>query len=138
MLARSTNITIRHVFLFFILMVICHRVCDQYVQKCNFNIFPLRKSLRQHLLKSSKAKEALFFTQNCDEMFCYFRFLDRSRSEIDLSESFSEGKQDTLSIRSKSVPSTLDEELVSCKHVNVYLARNHVCSVLENQHCLCK
>lgn len=69
-------------------------------------------------------------------MFCYFRFLDRSRSEIDLSESFSEGKQDTLSIRSKSVPSTLDEELVSCKHVNVYLARNHVCSVLENQHCI--
>ncbi|POI35812.1 hypothetical protein CIB84_000437, partial [Bambusicola thoracicus] len=38
-------------------------------------------------------------------------FQDRSRSEIDLSESFSEGKQDTLSIRSKSVPSTLDEEL---------------------------
>ncbi|XP_021263522.1 synaptotagmin-like protein 5 isoform X2 [Numida meleagris] len=36
---------------------------------------------------------------------------DRSRSEIDLSESLSEGKQDTLSIRSKSVPSTLDEEL---------------------------
>lgn len=36
---------------------------------------------------------------------------DRSRSKIDLSESFSEGKQDTLSIRSKSVPSTLDEEL---------------------------
>ncbi|XP_065597641.1 synaptotagmin-like protein 5 [Cyrtonyx montezumae] len=36
---------------------------------------------------------------------------DRSRSEIDLSESFSEGKQDTLSIRSKSVPSVLDEEL---------------------------
>uniref|UniRef100_A0A8C2U4I7 Synaptotagmin-like protein 5 n=1 Tax=Coturnix japonica TaxID=93934 RepID=A0A8C2U4I7_COTJA len=38
---------------------------------------------------------------------------DRSRSEIDLSESFSEGKQDTLSTRSKSVPSTLDEELTS-------------------------
>ncbi|XP_021263537.1 synaptotagmin-like protein 5 isoform X4 [Numida meleagris] len=38
---------------------------------------------------------------------------DRSRSEIDLSESLSEGKQDTLSIRSKSVPSTLDEELTS-------------------------
>ncbi|XP_072213232.1 synaptotagmin-like protein 5 isoform X2 [Excalfactoria chinensis] len=36
---------------------------------------------------------------------------DRSRSEIDLSESFSEGKQDTLSTRSKSVPSALDEEL---------------------------
>uniref|UniRef100_A0A8C3PYS3 Synaptotagmin like 5 n=1 Tax=Chrysolophus pictus TaxID=9089 RepID=A0A8C3PYS3_CHRPC len=38
---------------------------------------------------------------------------DRSRSEIDLSESFSEGKQETLSIRSKSVPSALDEELDS-------------------------
>lgn len=36
---------------------------------------------------------------------------DRSRSEIDLSESFSEGKEDTLSIRSKSVPSALDEDL---------------------------
>ncbi|XP_042666666.1 synaptotagmin-like protein 5 [Centrocercus urophasianus] len=38
---------------------------------------------------------------------------DRSRSEIDLSESYSEGKQDTLSVRSKSVPSALDEELDS-------------------------
>ncbi|NWT53899.1 SYTL5 protein, partial [Erythrocercus mccallii] len=36
---------------------------------------------------------------------------DRSRSEIDLSESFSEGNEDTLSIRSKSVPSALDQEL---------------------------
>ncbi|KAK4832099.1 hypothetical protein QYF61_020726, partial [Mycteria americana] len=35
----------------------------------------------------------------------------RSRSEIDLSESFSEGNEDTLSIRSKSVPSALDQEL---------------------------
>lgn len=65
---------------------------------------------------------AVFFTQNCNELLCYFHFLDRSRSEIDLSESYSEGKQDTLSVRSKSVPSALDEELVSCKHVNVYLA----------------
>ncbi|XP_005501725.2 synaptotagmin-like protein 5 isoform X1 [Columba livia] len=36
---------------------------------------------------------------------------DRSRSEIDLSESFSEGNEDTLSLRSKSVPSALDQEL---------------------------
>lgn len=46
---------------------------------------------------------------------------DRSRSEIDLSESFSEGNEDTLSIRSKSVPSALDQELVSYKYVNVHL-----------------
>ncbi|XP_065533264.1 synaptotagmin-like protein 5 isoform X2 [Lathamus discolor] len=38
---------------------------------------------------------------------------DRSRSEIDLSESFSEGNEDTLSIRSRSVPSALDQELTS-------------------------
>ncbi|XP_075286664.1 synaptotagmin-like protein 5 isoform X2 [Opisthocomus hoazin] len=38
---------------------------------------------------------------------------DRSRSEIDLSESFSEGNEDTLSLRSKSVPSALDQELTS-------------------------
>ncbi|XP_051465086.1 synaptotagmin-like protein 5 [Apus apus] len=38
---------------------------------------------------------------------------DRSRSEIDLSESFSEEHEDTLSIRSKSVPSALDQELNS-------------------------
>ncbi|NWS82693.1 SYTL5 protein, partial [Toxostoma redivivum] len=40
-----------------------------------------------------------------------FCFPDRSRSELDLSESFSEGNEDTLSIRSKSVPSALDQEL---------------------------
>ncbi|NWT90649.1 SYTL5 protein, partial [Lanius ludovicianus] len=40
-----------------------------------------------------------------------FCFPDRSRSEMDLSESFSEGNEDTLSIRSKSVPSALDQEL---------------------------
>ncbi|XP_069706052.1 synaptotagmin-like protein 5 isoform X2 [Phaenicophaeus curvirostris] len=38
---------------------------------------------------------------------------DRSRSEIDLSESFSEENEDTLSLRSKSVPSALDQELTS-------------------------
>ncbi|XP_061483393.1 synaptotagmin-like protein 5 isoform X2 [Rhineura floridana] len=36
---------------------------------------------------------------------------DRSRSEIDLSGSFSEGNEDTLSLRSKSVPGALDQEL---------------------------
>ncbi|KAJ7405496.1 Synaptotagmin-like protein 5 [Willisornis vidua] len=36
---------------------------------------------------------------------------DRSRSEMDLCESFSEGNEDTLSVRSKSVPSALDQEL---------------------------
>ncbi|KFQ60699.1 Synaptotagmin-like 5, partial [Pelecanus crispus] len=41
----------------------------------------------------------------------HFATVDRSRSEIDLSESFSEGNEDSLSIRSKSVPSALDQEL---------------------------
>ncbi|XP_063038164.1 synaptotagmin-like protein 5 isoform X4 [Melospiza melodia melodia] len=46
---------------------------------------------------------------------------DRSRSEIDLSESFSEGNEDTLSIRSKSVPCALDQELTSINSmVSVY------------------
>ncbi|XP_068035876.1 synaptotagmin-like protein 5 isoform X4 [Anomalospiza imberbis] len=46
---------------------------------------------------------------------------DRSRSEIDLSESFSEANEDTLSIRSKSVPSALDQELTSINSmVSVY------------------
>ncbi|KFP45217.1 Synaptotagmin-like 5, partial [Chlamydotis macqueenii] len=45
------------------------------------------------------------------EHFNCFYFPDRSRSEIDLSESFSEGNEDALSIRSRSVPSALDQEL---------------------------
>ncbi|CAI5772401.1 synaptotagmin 5 isoform X1 [Podarcis lilfordi] len=36
---------------------------------------------------------------------------DHSRSERDLSVSFSEGNEDTLSLRSKSVPEALDQEL---------------------------
>uniref|UniRef100_A0ACB8FHV4 Synaptotagmin-like protein 5 n=1 Tax=Sphaerodactylus townsendi TaxID=933632 RepID=A0ACB8FHV4_9SAUR len=36
---------------------------------------------------------------------------DRSRSERDLSGSFSECNEDTLSLRSKSVPGALDQEL---------------------------
>ncbi|NWZ67033.1 SYTL5 protein, partial [Acrocephalus arundinaceus] len=43
--------------------------------------------------------------------YLIFCFPDRSRSEIDLSESFSEGNEDTLSTRSRSVPSALDQEL---------------------------
>ncbi|XP_045240422.2 synaptotagmin-like protein 5 isoform X2 [Macaca fascicularis] len=35
---------------------------------------------------------------------------DRSRSELDLSESFTEDLEDTVSIRSKSVPGTLDKD----------------------------
>ncbi|XP_007955849.1 synaptotagmin-like protein 5 [Orycteropus afer afer] len=38
---------------------------------------------------------------------------DRSRSELDLSESFSEDVEDTVSIRSKSVPGALDKDLDS-------------------------
>ncbi|XP_048652346.1 synaptotagmin-like protein 5 [Marmota marmota marmota] len=36
---------------------------------------------------------------------------DRSRSELDLSESFTEDLEDTVSIRSRSVPGTLDKDL---------------------------
>lgn len=61
------------------------------------------------------------FCRNYSKYFTCFYFPDRSRSEIDLSESFSEGNEDTLSIRSKSVPSALDQELVSYKYINVYL-----------------
>ncbi|KFQ42734.1 Synaptotagmin-like 5, partial [Nestor notabilis] len=43
--------------------------------------------------------------------FNCFYITDRSRSEIDLSESFSEGNGDTLSVRSRSVPSALDQEM---------------------------
>nr|XP_004665792.2 synaptotagmin-like protein 5 isoform X2 [Jaculus jaculus] len=38
---------------------------------------------------------------------------DRSRSEVDLSESFSEDLEDTSSIRSRSVPGALDKDLIS-------------------------
>lgn len=62
-----------------------------------------------------------YFCTNYSKHFNGFYFPDRSRSEIDLSESFSEGNEDTLSLRSKSVPSALDQELVSSKYVNVYL-----------------
>lgn len=61
------------------------------------------------------------FCANYSNHFNCFYLLDRSRSEIDLSESFSEGNEDTLSIRSKSVPSALDQELVSYKYVNGHL-----------------
>lgn len=62
-----------------------------------------------------------YFCTHYSKYFNWFYFPDRSRSEIDLSESFSEGNEDTLSIRSTSVPSALDKELVSFEYVNVYL-----------------
>lgn len=62
-----------------------------------------------------------YFCTNYSKHLNCFYFPDRSRSEIDLSESFSEGNEETLSIRSRSVPSALDQELVSYKYVNVYL-----------------
>lgn len=65
--------------------------------------------------------EMEYFCTNYSKHLNRFCFPDRSRSEIDLSESFSEGNEDTLSIRSKSVPSALDQELVSYKYVNVHL-----------------
>lgn len=45
----------------------------------------------------------------------HFLFLspDRSQSELDLNGSFTEDLEDTLSIRSKSVPGALDKDLVS-------------------------
>ncbi|NXT68501.1 SYTL5 protein, partial [Chaetops frenatus] len=42
---------------------------------------------------------------------CHSHFAEVDGDPIDLSESFSEGNEDTLSIRSKSVPSALDQEL---------------------------
>lgn len=65
--------------------------------------------------------EIEYFCGNYSKHLNCFCFPDRSRSEIELSESFSEGNEDTLSIRSKSVPSALDQELVSCKYVNIHL-----------------
>lgn len=64
--------------------------------------------------------EMEYFCTNYSRHLNCFCFPDRSRSEIDLSESFSEGNEDTLSTRSKSVPSALDQELVSYKYVNVH------------------
>ncbi|KFQ08648.1 Synaptotagmin-like 5, partial [Leptosomus discolor] len=72
--------------------------------------------VKQHCRKASgtpsiAVSRVSLSSGNYSKCFNCFYFPDRSRSEIDLSESFSEGNEDTLSIRSKSVPSALDQEL---------------------------
>ncbi|XP_064353788.1 synaptotagmin-like protein 5 isoform X3 [Dromaius novaehollandiae] len=76
----------------------------------NGMIFPASESVpedlvKQHCRKSSGTPSIAVSRVSLSS--------DRSRSEIDLSESFSEGNEDTLSIRSKSVPSALDQDLTS-------------------------
>ncbi|EOB05235.1 Synaptotagmin-like protein 5, partial [Anas platyrhynchos] len=88
----------------------------------NGMVIPASESVPEDLVKKQHRRKASgtpsiavsrkeFLIQIIMDIFIIFIFLDRSRSEIDLSESFSEGKEDTLSIRSKSVPSALDEDL---------------------------
>ncbi|NWY96496.1 SYTL5 protein, partial [Loxia curvirostra] len=85
----------------------------------NGMIIPASESVPEDLVKKhcrkpsgtpSIAVSRISLSSGNQHLNC-FCFPDRSRSEIDLSESFSEGNEDTLSIRSKSVPSALDQEL---------------------------
>ncbi|NXF24529.1 SYTL5 protein, partial [Rhodinocichla rosea] len=85
----------------------------------NDMIFPASESVPEDLVKKhcrkpsgtpSIAVSRISLSSGNQHLNC-FCFPDRSRSEIDLSESFSEGNEDTLSTRSKSVPSALDQEL---------------------------
>ncbi|NWY36797.1 SYTL5 protein, partial [Sylvia atricapilla] len=85
----------------------------------NSMIFPASESVPEDLVKRhcrkpsgtpSIAVSRVSLSSGNKHLNC-FCFPDRSRSEIDLSESFSEGNEDTLSTRSKSVPSALDQEL---------------------------
>ncbi|NWZ91636.1 SYTL5 protein, partial [Nesospiza acunhae] len=85
----------------------------------NDMIIPASESVPEDLVKKhcrkpsgtpSIAVSRISLSSGNQHLNC-FCFPDRSRSEIDLSESFSEGNEDTLSIRSKSVPSALDQEL---------------------------
>ncbi|NXR19066.1 SYTL5 protein, partial [Cinclus mexicanus] len=84
----------------------------------NSMIIPASESVSEDLVKKhcrkpsgtpSIAVSRVSLSSGNKHLNC-FCFPDRSRSEIDLSESFSEGNEDTLSIRSKSVPSALDQE----------------------------
>ncbi|NXT45501.1 SYTL5 protein, partial [Pluvianellus socialis] len=88
----------------------------------NGMIIPASESVPEDLVKKhcrkasgtpsiAVSRVSLSSGKNYSKDFNCFYFPDRSRSEIDLSESFSEGNEDTLSIRSKSVPSALDQEL---------------------------
>ncbi|KFR06832.1 Synaptotagmin-like 5, partial [Nipponia nippon] len=85
----------------------------------NVTIIPASESVPEDLVKKhcrkasgtpSIAVSRVSLSSGNKHFNCFY-FPDRSRSEIDLSESFSEGNEDTLSIRSKSVPSALDQEL---------------------------
>ncbi|NXQ16235.1 SYTL5 protein, partial [Peucedramus taeniatus] len=85
----------------------------------NSMIIPASESVPEDLVKKhcrkpsgtpSIAVSRISLSSGNKHLNC-FCFPDRSRSEIDLSESFSEGNEDTLSTRSKSVPSALDQEL---------------------------
>ncbi|NWZ15759.1 SYTL5 protein, partial [Agelaius phoeniceus] len=85
----------------------------------NDMIIPASESVPEDLVKKhcrkpsgtpSIAVSRISLSSGNQHLNC-FCFPDRSRSEIDLSESFCEGNEDTLSIRSKSVPSALDQEL---------------------------
>ncbi|NXR98113.1 SYTL5 protein, partial [Oxylabes madagascariensis] len=87
----------------------------------NCMIIPASESVPEDLVKkhcrkpsgtpSIAVSRVSLSSGNYNKHLNFFCFPDRSRSEIDLSESFSEGNEDTLSIRSKSVPSALDQEL---------------------------
>ncbi|XP_070606686.1 synaptotagmin-like protein 5 isoform X2 [Erythrolamprus reginae] len=61
-------------------------------------------SSKKHHMKSSRTSVAISRTPLTS---------DHSRSERDLNESFSEGNEDTLSLRSKSVPGGLDHDVNS-------------------------
>ncbi|KFV03606.1 Synaptotagmin-like 5, partial [Pterocles gutturalis] len=85
----------------------------------NGMIIPASESVPENLVKKhfrkasgtpSIAVSRVSLSSGNKHFNCFY-FPDRSRSEIDLSESYSEGNEDTLSIRSKSVPSALDQEL---------------------------
>ncbi|NXR56132.1 SYTL5 protein, partial [Hippolais icterina] len=85
----------------------------------NSMIIPASESVPEDLVKKhcrkssgtpSIAVSRISLSSGNKHLNC-FCFPDRSRSEIDLSESFSEGNEDTLSTRSRSVPSALDQEL---------------------------
>ncbi|KFV49209.1 Synaptotagmin-like 5, partial [Tyto alba] len=85
----------------------------------NSMIIPASESVPEDLIKKHSRKASgtpsiavsRVSLSSGNKHFNCFYFPDHSRSEIDLSESFSEGNEDTLSIRSKSVPSALDQEL---------------------------
>ncbi|NXW73168.1 SYTL5 protein, partial [Hirundo rustica] len=92
---------------------------DTWAGSENSMIIPASESVPEDLVKKHCRKQSgtpsiavsrVSLSSGNKHLNC-FCLPDRSRSEIDLSESFSEGNEDTLSVRSKSVPSALDQEL---------------------------